>query len=60
MAAAIRGLRSEADYAAFAQRWAVRRTNPEFWAFSDGLDARYRKDQPLEAGVLDYNRFENR
>ena len=31
------GCAREADYAAFAQRWAVRRTNPDFWAFSDAL-----------------------
>ena len=60
LTAAIRQLRSEGDYAAFAKRWAVRRSSPDFWAFSDALAARYRKDQPLEAGVLDYNRFENR
>ncbi len=57
---ALRQLRSEADYTAFAQRWAVRRTNPAFWAFSDALHARYGRDQALESGVLDFNRFENR
>ena len=60
MAAAIRQLRSQADYAVFAKRWAVRRNSPDFWAFSDALLDRYRKDQSIEAGVLDYNRFENR
>ncbi|RZL86586.1 MAG: peptidylprolyl isomerase [Variovorax sp.] len=57
---ALRELRSEADYAAFAQRFAVRRTHPAFWAFSDAVHERYAKEQPLEAGVLDYNRLENR
>ncbi len=60
MAAAMRELRSEADYAAFSKRWGVRRTNPDFWAFSDAVLDRYQRDQPLEAGILDYNRFENR
>lgn len=60
MAEAIRGLKSEADYAAFAERFAVRRTNPGFWTVSDGLVERYRRDQPLQAGVLDLNRYENR
>jgi hypothetical protein len=60
MSAALRELRSEADYAAFAQRWAVRRTDPAFWAFSDTVHERYAREQPLEAGVLDYNRLENR
>jgi hypothetical protein len=53
-------LGSESDYAAFAQRWAVRRTNPGFWAFSDSILTRYAREQSLEAGILDYNRFENR
>jgi hypothetical protein len=57
---ALRQMRSEADYAAFSERWAVRRTNPGFWAFSDALHARYIRDQSLEAGVLDFNRLENR
>ena len=60
MAAAIAPAPLEADYAAFAERCAVRRTAPDFWAFSDGLVDRYRRDQPLQAGILDYNRFENR
>jgi hypothetical protein len=60
LAQAVRGLRSERDYAAFARRWAVRRNNPAFWAFSDQLQARYARDQGLEAGVLDYSRLEDR
>jgi hypothetical protein len=60
LAEAIRGLKSEADYTAFAERYAVRRTAPDFWAVSDGLVDRYRRDQPLQAGVLDLNRYENR
>jgi tetratricopeptide (TPR) repeat protein len=38
----------------------VRRTSPDFWTFSDELQKAYLESQPLEAGVLDYNRFENR
>jgi len=53
-------LASEADYAAFSERFAVRRTDPGFWAFSDALSAAYLREQPLDAGILDYNRLENR
>lgn len=60
LASAIAHLDSEADYAAFTRRWAVRRGDPGFWAFSDALAQRYAREQPLEAGVLDYNRLENR
>lgn len=58
--AAMGRLGSEADYAAFSARFAVRRTDPGFWAFSDALHAAYAREQPLAAGILDYNRLENR
>jgi len=58
--AAVRGLRSEADYAALRQRFGVRRNNPGFWALSDEVHERYARSRPLEAGVLDYNRLEDR
>ncbi|MNK41229.1 Fatty acid cis/trans isomerase (CTI) [compost metagenome] len=60
LVAALQGLRSENDYAAFSQRWAVRRDNQDFWAFSDTLHKRYFNEQALEAGILDYNRLEFR
>jgi len=60
MVSALQGLRSENDYAAFSKRWAVRRDNQDFWAFSDTLHKRYFTEQALEAGILDYNRLEFR
>ena len=60
MTEAIRRLRSDADYTAFVERWGVRRTSPNFWAVSDAVHERYGRDQPLNAGVLDFNRLENR
>ncbi|HEX3141128.1 MAG TPA: fatty acid cis/trans isomerase, partial [Rhizobacter sp.] len=60
LTAAIAGLASEADYRAFADRFVVRRTSPAFWAASDELAAAYRRWSPLEAGLFDYNRLENR
>lgn len=57
---ALARLASEADYAAFSERFAVRRTDPGFWAFSDVLHTAYAREQPLAAGILDYNRLENR
>jgi Fatty acid cis/trans isomerase (CTI) len=58
--AAVRGLASEADYRALADRFAIRRTSPAFWAASDALHDAWRAAAPLEAGLLDYNRLENR
>lgn len=53
-------LRSEQDYRALLDRFGVRRSDPAFWAYSDALHARYAEQAPIEAGVLDYNRLDNR
>jgi hypothetical protein len=60
MTAAISTFASEADYRAFADRFVIRRTSPEFWPASDALMDAYVQWSPLEAGLLDYNRLENR
>jgi hypothetical protein len=57
---ALRALASEQDYRALAGRFAVRRTSTRFWATSDALHDAYRAAVPLQAGLFDYNRFENR
>lgn len=58
--AAVAALSSEADYRRLADRWAVRRSNPDFWAASDALHrARPRLAGP-DGGLFDYNRLENR
>jgi hypothetical protein len=59
LASAIATLGSEADYRRLADRFAVRRTHPGFWAASDTLhDARRWMDS--DGGLFDYNRLENR
>jgi len=60
LAGAIATLKSGADYAALSARFAIRRTDPRFWAHSDALHAAYRRSSPIEAGLFDYNRLENR
>jgi hypothetical protein len=57
---AVRGLESEADYRNLLTRYGIRRTDQRFWAHSDALHAAYRRWAPREAGLFDYNRFENR
>lgn len=57
---AVAGLTSEADYRRLTDRFAVRRTSPDFWTHSDALHKAFRQIHPLEAGQLDYNRLENR
>lgn len=58
--AAMESLKTSADYTVFADKFAVRRSSPDFWAFSDELHRYYKKAEPVTAGMLDYNRFENR
>jgi len=58
--AAIRALENEDDYRALADRFAIRRTNPRFWEYSDHLQEAYARLAPGEAGLFDYNRLENR
>lgn len=60
LTAALRGLNSEASYRALANRWAVRRTDPQFWAVSDALMDAYQHWDAAEAGLLDWSRLENR
>jgi len=60
LAAAIGKLRSEADYAALADRFVIRRTSPAFWPASDAMTDAYAQWAPLEAGLFDYNRLDNR
>ncbi|MEZ9445623.1 fatty acid cis/trans isomerase [Vibrio sp. 10N.222.54.F12] len=57
---ALQSLDTEKDYVALLDKFAVRRSSPEFWPFSDRVHRWYKQDQPIEFGLLDYNRFENR
>ncbi|MEX6503781.1 fatty acid cis/trans isomerase [Pseudomonas zhanjiangensis] len=41
------------------ERWGIRRTHPEFWRYFHDLSAYIRESEPIEAGVLDMNRYEN-
>ena len=41
------------------ERWGIRRTHPEFWRYFHDLTAYIRESEPIEAAVLDMNRYEN-
>lgn len=56
----IRKLKSEADYFALKSRFGMRRSDSGFWQFADDLHDWYRQNAPLEYGLLDFNRLENR
>jgi hypothetical protein len=57
---AVKTLGSEQDYQALLDRYGVRRSDPRFWQHSDLLHELNRKLTPVEAGLFDYNRLENR
>lgn len=56
----IQRLQTEADYAQLVDRFGIRRTDKRFWAVSDQVLDSYRQVEPIEGGVLDYGRYENR
>lgn len=57
---AISELDDEDDYEVLMDRFGVRRTDPHFWQNSDDVHQWYLQHDPLNAGILDYNRLENR
>ncbi|CAG8868774.1 hypothetical protein PS627_03157 [Pseudomonas fluorescens] len=48
-----------ARFERIVRRWGVRRTNPQFWTYFHDLSRYIQETEPLEAGVLDMNRYEN-
>ncbi len=48
------------DLIALNDRFAVRRTDPRFWAISDAIHTAWRGMAPREAAVLDYSRLDHR
>ncbi|WP_261883852.1 fatty acid cis/trans isomerase [Vibrio pelagius] len=56
----LQAIETEEDYVALLDKFAVRRSSSDFWPFSDRVHQWYQQNQPIEFGLLDYNRFENR
>jgi hypothetical protein len=50
-------IKDEVSMYNFAHRYAVQRTNPDFWRESDWHLQKYLKDEPVEAGLFDLYRF---
>ena len=53
-------LKTQTDYAQLMNHFGVRRTSPEFWAHADIVYETSKRDNPIEAGIFDFNRLENR
>lgn len=58
----VAALEQARDAPAFEQvvaRWGIRRSHPEFWRYFNDLSAYMQETEPVEAGVLDMNRYQN-
>ena len=53
-------LNTEQDYQVLRQKYAVYRTSENFWQYADAMHNYFKQRYPLEFGVLDFNRLENR
>ena len=53
------GVRDAKSFERIVERWGIRRSHPEFWRYFHDLAEHIRETQPLEAGVLDMNRYQN-
>ncbi|PKI16349.1 fatty acid cis/trans isomerase [Colwellia sp. 12G3] len=56
----LNAIKTEQDYRKLKDRFAIRRTHPDFWMFADELHVWYKTNQPKSSGLLDFNRLENR
>ena len=57
---AVSKLKTESDYANLLDTYGIRRTNANFWQHSDMVHSAYKKVDPVNYGVFDYGRLENR
>ncbi|MDY7219034.1 fatty acid cis/trans isomerase [Denitrificimonas sp. JX-1] len=56
---ALEQVKDEAGLRQAVEQWGVRRTHPQFWVYFHDLSEHIRERAPLEAGILDMNRYEN-
>lgn len=51
--------RSAEQFDKFVEKWGVRRTHPEFWQVLHGVTDYVKRTNPVQAGILDINRYRN-
>ncbi|HUE92725.1 fatty acid cis/trans isomerase [Pseudomonas sp.] len=57
--AALEQARDSVAFEKVVERWGIRRTHPEFWRYFHDMSAYIQQTEPVEAGVLDMNRYQN-
>lgn len=53
-------LKSRKDYELLVAMYGIRRTNQKFWETADWFQDEYLREKPIQAGLLDLNRYQNR
>ena len=53
-------VRNRKDFEKFIDLYGVRRTDPAFWKLADWFQDELARTQPVRAGLLDHNRYQNR
>ncbi|WP_440876180.1 fatty acid cis/trans isomerase [Thalassotalea sp. PLHSN55] len=56
----LHNMTNNSDYQRLKDNFAIRRTDNNFWQYADQLHTWYQKHQPLDYGLLDFNRLENK
>jgi hypothetical protein len=53
----IKKINNQDDYQYFISKYGVRRTQSNFWEYSDWFNQNFKKIEPKRAGILDLNRY---
>ena len=53
-------LENRDDYEHFVSTYGTRRTNSAFWNTADWFQDEYLREKPVQAGLFDLNRYQNR
>lgn len=57
--AALEQVRDTDDLERIVERWGIRRSHPQFWFYFNDLARYLEETDPVEAGALDMNRYQN-
>ncbi|WP_375739472.1 fatty acid cis/trans isomerase [Pseudomonas boanensis] len=57
--AALQQVRDQEAFEQIVRRWGIRRSHPQFWFYFHDLSRYIGETEPVEAGVLDMNRYQN-
>lgn len=57
--AAMEEIKNAAAFERLVERWGIRRSHPQFWLHFNDLTRYLQETDPVEAGVLDMNRYQN-